>query len=428
MRLLAMYVLLGIYYITPWLTWDDRALVLLDLPARRFHILGLTLVPQDLFLLTGVLIIMAMTLFLFTTLAGRLFCGYACPQTVWTEAFMIMERWAEGDRHARMKLDQQPWNSRKILRKGAKHAMWLTFAFWTGITFVGYFVPIRELFAALLAGTLGGWSLFWIAFYGFATWGNAGFMREQVCRYMCPYARFQSAMFDKDTLVISYDELRGEPRKTEAKKAGKDAGDCVACNKCVQVCPTGIDIRDGLQYECIACAACIDACDEVMDHVGKPRGLVRYSTAHRDSGGKTRVLRGRTIGYSLVWLLMIVGFGGMLFNQSSLELDVIRDRHTMARNVGGGMVENIYTVKVTNKSDFTREAIVTAHDENGEPVQMTKTRFSVPPYVTSRDAVGVRSLPPIEKPTMGLYFKAHWADDPDETSDDAEARFVGRSR
>ncbi len=428
LRRLSTLGLLGIYYIIPWLTWGDRPLVLLDLPARRFHILGLTLVPQDLFLLTGMLIIAAMTLFLFTSLAGRLWCGFACPQTVWTNAFMWMERMVEGNRHARMKLDKKKWGAEKLLRKLAKHVLWFAFAFWTGITFVGFFVPITELVPQLFAGTLGGWALFWVIFYAFATWGNAGFMREQVCRYMCPYARFQSAMFDKDTLIISYDALRGEPRKSRVKKGDdQNAGDCVACNMCVQVCPTGIDIRDGLQYECIACAACIDACDSVMDHVGKPRGLVRYSTAHQDAGGKTHILRGRTIGYAVVWLAVVIGFALVLLNRSTMELDVIRDRHAMSRNVGDGLVENIYTVKLTNKSDFPRDAVLSAVDDSGNPITLSANRFTVAPFATTREVISVRARTEPGRPTMGLNFHAHWVEDPEQSAD-AQARFIGRNR
>jgi len=280
-RVIAVWVLLGIYYVLPWIRWEGRQAVLFDLPARKFHIFALTLWPQDFYFLTWLLVIAALALFFFTALAGRLFCGYACPQTVWTETFLWMERLAEGSRSQQMKLAKAPWTREKILRKFAKQAMWIGFALWTGFTFVGYFTPITELAGKIAGFSTGPWETFWVLFYGGATYVNAGFMREQVCKYMCPYARFQSAMFDHDTLVITYDERRGEPRG--ARKKGTDhkakgLGDCVDCTMCVQVCPTGIDIRKGLQYECIACAACIDACDEVMDKVGYPRGLIRYDT------------------------------------------------------------------------------------------------------------------------------------------------------
>ena len=277
---LATIVLLGLFYVVPWLNWDERQAILFDLPARKFYLVGLTLWPQDFPYLALLLIIAALSLFFFTALAGRLFCGFACPQTVWTEAFIWIEQWTEGTRSQRMKLDKAPWSWNKLRRKGSKQILWVAFALWTGFTFVGYFTPIRQLGLDILALNVGGWTLFWGLFYGFATYGNAGFMREQVCKYMCPYARFQSAMFDKDTLIISYDEKRGEPRgsrkrSVDHKEAG--LGDCIDCTLCVQVCPTGIDIREGLQYECIACAACIDACDSVMDRMGYPHGLVRYT-------------------------------------------------------------------------------------------------------------------------------------------------------
>jgi cytochrome c oxidase accessory protein FixG len=278
LRDLAMYVLLGIYYFLPWFTLDGRQGVLFDLPARKFYIFGITFWPQDFIYLALLLVIAGLSLFFFTALAGRLFCGYACPQTVWTEAFLLMERWVEGDRAQRMKLDKAPWSTKKLVRKATKQFLWITFALWTGFTFVGFFTPIRELWGDIARFNLGGWETFWFLFYSLATYGNAGYLREQVCKYMCPYARFQSAMFDRNTLIISYDEDRGEPRG--GRRKGSDAsnlGDCINCTLCVQVCPTGIDIRNGLQYECIACAACIDVCDQVMDKMGYERGLVRYT-------------------------------------------------------------------------------------------------------------------------------------------------------
>ena len=310
---LATYVLLGLFYLVPWLMWDDRQAFLFDLPARKFYLLGLTLWPQDFIYLAWLLMILAYSLFFFTALGGRLWCGFACPQTVWTEAFIWMEQWTEGTRSQRMKLDKAPWSFNKFRRKFSKQFLWITFALWTGFTFVGYFQPIRDLGMDILALNVGGWTLFWGLFYGFATYGNAGYMREQVCKYMCPYARFQSAMFDKDTLIISYDEARGEPRgarkKTvDPKQAG--LGDCIDCNMCVQVCPTGIDIRDGLQYECIACAACIDVCNDVMDKMNYPRGLVRY-TSHNamEEQQPMRVLRPRVLIYGALLLALLIGFG-----------------------------------------------------------------------------------------------------------------------
>jgi cytochrome c oxidase accessory protein FixG len=247
-----------VFYGLPWLMWNQRQAVLFDLISRRFYIFGLVFYPQDFIYLSALLMVSAYSLFLFTAVGGRLWCGYACPQTVYTEIFMWVERKIEGDRAKRMKLDAGPWTLQRAGRKLAKHTVWIAIGLWTGFTFVGYFTPIRSLGASIMALGLGPWEIFWVLFYGFATYGNAGFMREQVCKYMCPYARFQSAMFDKDTLIITYDTERGEPRGSRSKKADPKQlglGSCVDCNLCVQVCPTGIDIRKGLQYECIGCAA-----------------------------------------------------------------------------------------------------------------------------------------------------------------------------
>jgi cytochrome c oxidase accessory protein FixG len=354
---LATISLLGLFYAVPWLMWDGRQAFLFDLPARKFYLLGLTLWPQDFPYLALLLIIAALSLFFFTALAGRLWCGFACPQTVWTEAFIWMEQFTEGTRSQRMKLDKAPWSWDKFRRKASKQFLWITFSLWTGFTFVGYFAPIRDLGLDILSLSVGGWTAFWGLFYSFATYGNAGYMREQVCKYMCPYARFQSAMFDKDTLIISYDADRGEPRgrrkrSVDAKSAG--LGDCIDCTLCVQVCPTGIDIRDGLQYECIACAACIDACDSVMDKMSYPRGLVRYTTEHALKHDKTHVVRPRMLVYASL-LLILVGF---LVTSMSLRtpiiLDVIRDRNALYRELPGDIIENSYTIKLINQSNHAR--------------------------------------------------------------------------
>jgi len=354
---LATVTLLGLFYIVPWLMWDERQAILFDMPARKFYLLGLTLWPQDFPYLAVLLIIAALSLFFFTALAGRLFCGFACPQTVWTEAFIWMEQFTEGMRSQRMKLDKAPWSLNKLRRKGSKQFLWLTFSLWTGFTFVGFFVPIRQLGVDVLAADIAGWTLFWMFFYGFATYGNAGYMREQVCKYMCPYARFQSAMFDKDTLIISYDEKRGDPRggrkrSVDPKQAG--LGDCIDCKLCVQVCPTGIDIRDGLQYECIACAACIDACDSIMDKMNYPRGLVRYSTESAMNNESTHVLRPRMFVYATLLLVIIAGLVISMASRTPIILDVIRDRNSLYRELPGDLIENIYTLKIINQSNDAR--------------------------------------------------------------------------
>ncbi|MBT8103333.1 MAG: cytochrome c oxidase accessory protein CcoG [Gammaproteobacteria bacterium] len=355
---IATVTLLGLFYAAPWLMWDGHQAFLFDLPARKFYLLGLTLWPQDFPYLALLLIIAALSLFFFTALAGRLWCGFACPQTVWTEVFIWMEQFTEGTRSQRMKLDKAPWSLSKFRKKASKQFLWITFSMWTGFTFVGYFTPIRELGFDILTFSVGGWTLFWGLFYGFATYGNAGYMREQVCKYMCPYARFQSAMFDKDTLIIAYDEGRGEPRgsrrrSVDPKEAG--LGDCIDCQLCVQVCPTGIDIREGLQYECIACAACIDACDSIMDKMNYPRGLVRYATEHSLQNETTHVLRPRMFVYATLLLLLCGALVTAMAMRTPVILDVIRDRNSLYRELPNDVIENIYTIKIINQSNDARQ-------------------------------------------------------------------------
>jgi cytochrome c oxidase accessory protein FixG len=345
-----------LFYGSVWLTWNDRQAVLFDLVTRKFYIFGLILWPQDFIYLAILLVISALSLFLFTTIAGRLFCGYACPQTVYTEVFMWIERKIEGDRNAQIKLEQSPLSFRKIRLKTAKHIVWLSVALWTGFTFVGYFTPIHTLAASVINISLGPWETFWLLFYGFATYGNAGFLREQVCKYMCPYARFQSAMFDKDTLIVTYDTKRGEPRGSRNKKVdykAQNLGSCVDCNICVQVCPTGIDIRNGLQYECIACGLCIDACNQVMDKMDYEPGLIRYTTEHALTENLDkkqmwqRVFRLRTLIYMGILCLIIFMTGLSLAYRVPLKVDVIRDR-SMPKITETGAIENVYRLQIMN--------------------------------------------------------------------------------
>ena len=349
-----------VFYLGPWLQWNDRQAVLFELTTRRFYIFGLVLYPQDLIYLSALLMISAYALFLFTAVAGRLWCGYACPQTVYTEIYMWFERVIEGDRAQRMKLDESGWSLDKAWRKAAKQTVWILFGLWTGFTFVGYFTPIRTLWAEAMTLGFGPWEWFWVLFYGFATYGNAGYMREQVCKYMCPYARFQSAMFDKDTLIISYDEERGEPRGPRSKKvdpAQAGLGSCVDCGLCVQVCPTGIDIRKGLQYECIGCAACVDVCDGIMEKFGYEKGLVRYVTQNglKDHLGRgqmlRRIFRPRVVVYTGILIAFIVAFGVSLAWRTPFRVDVVRDRATLARIVDEGTVENVYRLQVMNAAE-----------------------------------------------------------------------------
>ena len=368
LRRLAMFVLLGAFYGGPWLTWDDRQAVLFDLPARKFYVFGMTLWPQDFVYLALLLIILAVSLFFFTAIAGRLWCGFACPQTVWTEAFTWIEMAIEGDRNKRIKLDKAPWTLSKIRKKVFKQVCWIMLALFTGFSFVGYFTAVRPLAADLVTLQAGAWTVFWLLFYAFATYGNAGFMREQVCKYMCPYARFQGAMFDRDTLIITYDHERGEPRGS--RRRGSDAkaqglGDCVDCTMCVQVCPTGIDIRQGLQYECIACAACIDACDTIMDKVGSPRGLIRYSTERALEHKSYRLIRPRTLVYSAILFLLLASMVASMTLRKPVIMDVIRDRNALYRDVGRQGIENTFSIRIINKHNIDHVYVLSVSGPDG---------------------------------------------------------------
>jgi len=349
-----------VFYGVPWLGWNGRQAVLFDLDVPRFYVFGLVLQPQDLVFLAALLVIAAMTLFFFTAVAGRLWCGYSCPQTVYTELFLWIERRTEGDRNARIRLDAAPFGARKLARKGSKHLLWAAVALYTGFTFVGYFIPIRELAAQTLALALTPWPTFWVLFYGAATYGNAGWMREQVCKYMCPYARLQSTMIDADSLVIAYDNVRGEPRGARARNVDPAAlglGSCVDCRLCVQVCPTGIDIRQGLQNECIGCAACIDVCDQVMDRVGYARGLIRYATANAVARGWSRaqtlrrLLRPRVLAYGSLLVAATGAFVVTLALRAPVAMDVVRDRGVMARVADDGRVENVYRLQLRSRAE-----------------------------------------------------------------------------
>jgi len=357
LRTYTLWALMLAYFGTAWLSWEGKQLVFFDLPARQFHIFGLTFWPQDFPLLAALLIISAYALFTVTNLAGRLWCGYTCPQSAWSFIFMWIEERAEGNRNERIRLDKQKMSATKFRKKAIKHIALFVIAFWTGVTFVGYFTPIRELIPDLLAFNVNGWGVFWIAMFTVLTYLNAGWMREQVCIYMCPYARFQSVMYDRDTLAVSYDTDRGEPRGHRSKKKmaklaeeGKTLGDCVDCALCVQVCPTGIDIRDGMQYQCIGCALCVDACDSVMDKMKMPRGLIRYTTENELEGQKTHFFRPRLVGYATMLALMIGGFTFAMLTRTPFELDIERSRGALYQVTPNDTVKNSYYLKLMNMS------------------------------------------------------------------------------
>ena len=411
-----------LYYGLPWIQWDGRQSVLFDLAARKFYIFDLVFWPQDFIYLTGILILSALALFLFTAIAGRLWCGYACPQTVYTEIFMWVEEWLEGNHLARKKLDKSPWNTEKLRKRGAKHLVWFAIALWTGFTFVGYFTPIRTLAAEVLQLNLGPWETFWILFYSVATWGNAGFMREQVCKYMCPYARFQSVMFDSDTLTVTYDSSRGEPRGARGKKIDYRAqglGDCVDCGVCVQVCPTGIDIRNGLQYECIGCAACIDGCDQIMDKMGYPRGLIRYTTEnvvkgkYPDSGILRHVLRPRTIIYTVLMAVIGGAFVWSLATRVPLRVDVVRDRVALSKETDDGMIENVYRLQLINKDARPHRYTIGARGIEGLKIVTAAPEVAAEPLQTIDVPVSLVADPVVLKGrSIEVTFTIQSTDDP----------------
>ncbi len=389
------------YYGLPWLTFNGRQAVLFDLQADRFFLFGAVLYPQDLIYLAGLLVLSALLLFFVTTVAGRLWCGFACPQTVYTELFQWIEHRCEGDRQARLRLDRSPWTAHKLVRRGGKHLAWALLALWTGFTLVGYFTPIREL-ALAVPFQLGPWEGFWIGFYGLATYGNAGFLRESVCQHMCPYGRFQGSLMDADTLYVAYDERRGEPRAsrprgTDPATHGKGGnGACVDCTLCVQVCPVGIDIRQGLQAACISCGLCIVACTQVMDLLRAPRGLIRMASERERSGQQAQPLgwrgqlaRRRVLVYGGLLLLgsglLVTGFA----QRPTLRVNALRDRAVLARQVGHGAVENVYRLQVMNAQERPRDLRINVHGVEGLQLTSADT-LRLPPAGAAQHSVTVR--------------------------------------
>lgn len=350
--------LLLLFALIPWIPFGERQAILLDIGNQQFNFFGTTLYPQDLTLLATLLVIAAFGLFFITTFLGRVWCGYLCPQTVWTFIYIWFEEKLEGNANKRRKQDSGKLTRSLVLRKSLKHLAWFAIALATGFTFTGYFVPIRELVVEFFTFESSFWPVFWVMFFAICTYGNAGWMRSIMCIHMCPYARFQSAMFDKDTFIVGYDSKRGEARGPRSRKADHKAlglGDCIDCNLCVQVCPTGIDIRDGLQYECINCGACIDACDQTMDKMGYEKGLISYTTEHRLSGKSTKVMRPKLLGYGAVLLLITGLFFVQIASVDPAGMNVLRDRSQLYRENSSGEIENTYTLKIINKTQQTQQ-------------------------------------------------------------------------
>ena len=414
LRLAGAGALFLLFFGTAWLNWDDRQAVLWDLAGRKFYIFGATFWPQDFILLSALLIICAFGLFAITVAAGRVWCGYACPQSVWTWIFMWAEKVTEGDRQQRIKLGAAPWSAGKLARRGAKHALWLAVSLATALAFVGYFTPIRALVHDLFTLQLDAGAAFWVVCFTTATYLNAGWLREKVCRDMCPYSRFQSVMFDADTLVVAYDAARGEyrgARKKEADTRALGLGDCIDCTLCVQVCPTGIDIRDGLQLECIGCGACVDACDSIMDKMGYARGLVRYGSERELAGGKTRWLRPRLVGYACALLLMVGAFGWALEARPLVSLDVTRDR-TLYRENSDGQIENIYRLKVINKTQQARRYAISLVDPGPFVLQGAQPLQLAPGEILNVAVSVALTTAPSADGTVPLRFAVADLDDP----------------
>lgn len=410
--------LLG-FLLMPWLTIDNRPAIFFDLSEQKFHIFWMSFWPQDGVLLAWLLILAAFVLFAVTVLVGRIWCGFTCPQTVWTLIYIWIEDKIEGDRNQRMKLDKQAWSLNKFIKRFAKHSLWLLVALITGLTFIGYFYEIKPLIVDLFTFNQAAESLaeayFWVSLFTILTYLNAGFLREQVCKHMCPYARFQSVMYDEDTLLVSYDVARGEPR---TKKKQKDPfaqaqGDCVDCSWCVQVCPVDIDIRDGLQYECIDCGLCIDACDQVMEKIGKPKGLIRFTSERaldestKDSSGKVRFLRPRMIGYSVAVILMIGLFANTLITRPAVTVDIIKERTGQLYSERRGYIENTYLIKINNMSK---------HDDTYQITAMGKNNY----LIDGNDELSVASG---ETFSMQLTLKAN-ADNIKASRDTVEVKII----
>ncbi len=430
LKILSGVTLLGLFYGLPWINLNGQQILLFDLPARQFHIFGMTFWPQDAIYLTFLLILAGLSLFFFTTLAGRLWCGFACPQTVWTDMFLWMERIVEGDRPQRMKLDKAPWTFNKISIKVTKQFLWISVALFTGFTFVGFFTPIRELAHELITFSLSPWETFWLLFYGFATYGNAGWMREQVCIYMCPYARFQSAMFDKDTLVVAYDQGRGEPRGARKKSVNykqEGLGKCVNCTLCVQVCPTGIDIRDGLQYQCISCSACIDVCNEVMDKMNYPRGLIRYTTENALANKPTQILRPRILLYGAILLAITLSVAYSISQRSPINLDILRDRNSLFRETHG-MIENVYILKLMNMDNRPHSYTISADGVEGMTLRINTTAVQAKSGEILDIPVSLSASPSqLKERSTEISFTVKSIDDPNLQMTQ-EARFLGPTR
>lgn len=398
----------AVYFLLPWLRWErevgSNQAVLFDIAGRRFYIFDLVVYAQDIFWLAGILVIGALLLFFVTGLAGRVFCGYFCFQTLWTDVFIFIERMVQGERNARMKLAQAPWSNNKVIKVGLTHFLWVLVAFLTGLSFTLYWGDAPVLGLQMLQGEAPFAAYATTLFLTLTTYVMAGLAREQVCTYMCPYARFQAVMFDSDTLIVAYDEKRGEREKgrqkpakglmTSAERDNAEVGDCIDCGYCVQVCPTGIDIRNGLQYQCTSCALCIDACNTIMTSIKFPTGLIRYSSEHALKGEKTNLFKAKNIGYAFTLIITVGLLVWSVANQSDVEMLVQQVRQPLSVSLSDGRVQNRYNIKINNKTSKAMKYHISIEGLKDAELDVGNfTDVSVPAEHSVKLSAKVRLLP-----------------------------------
>ncbi|QYJ86891.1 cytochrome c oxidase accessory protein CcoG [Shewanella mesophila] len=354
------------FFLVPLIQYQGKQAILFDVENQQFSFFGTTLWPQDFTLMAWVFIIAAFLLFFITVFWGRVWCGYLCPQTSWSFMFVWIEKQIEGNSNKRYALDKAPWTLNKLTKRTSKHLLWGVMALMTGCGFIAYFVPATSLYRDILSFNASFWITTWVWFFALCTYLNAGFMRELMCLHCCPYSRFQSAMFDSNTLTVTYDTNRGESRGPRKRKQATELGDCVDCNLCVDVCPTGIDIRNGLQYECINCGACVDACNQTMDKFGYPRNLISYTSENELKGKPAERLNSwKFIGYGTAVLIMLSVFAVDVYNKDDIQLNVIRDRQSLYREVDDNKIENSYTLKIRNKTQQDQQYLIYIEDRLG---------------------------------------------------------------
>ena len=416
-----------LFLITPWITYENHQAILIDIGKQQFHFFSTTLWPQDLTLLACLFILAAFALFFTTTFLGRVWCGYLCPQTVWTFIYIWFEEKLEGAANKRRKNDSLPLTRTLFIRKSIKHFFWLMIAFFSGISFVGYFVPINELFIDFFTFSCSFWVTFWVLFFTLCTYLNAGWMRSIMCLHICPYARFQSVMFDKDTFIVAYNEKRGEKRAPRQRNKSRNAGfgDCIDCNLCVQVCPTGIDIREGLQYECINCGACIDACNQTMEKMNTPKNLISYTTEHQLAKEKINIFRFKLVAYGSIALAMLGLFLYLLANVQPMRLDVIKDKNHLFQINHETLIENTYTLKILNKTqDEEKYSLSVSGIEGLKWYGQKDVTLKAGEIFTLPISLAVSGAK-LKKTITKITFKLKRGSGKNKTSIETQSRFIG---